>query len=69
MKYFTIITLLSLVFSYIDQPCNAGKLGNGVCVKSDSSLFMESKKALHMLILEVLQDGLVQMILLMLFVV
>ena len=36
MKYFTIITLVSLVFSYIDQPCNAGEYGNGVCVKRSS---------------------------------
>ena len=44
MKYFTIITLLSLVFSYIDQPCNAGKLGNGVCVKSDSCTLYGGQK-------------------------
>ena len=36
MKFFTIITLFALVFSYIDQPCIAGKYGNGVCVKKRS---------------------------------
>ena len=44
MKYFTIITLVSLVFSYIDQPCNAGKYGNGVCVKKSSCTLIGNQK-------------------------
>ena len=44
MKYFIIITLLSLVFSYIDQTCNAGKLGYGVCVKKSSCVLYGNQK-------------------------
>ena len=36
MKFYTNITLFASVFSYIDQPCIAGKYGNGVCVKKSS---------------------------------
>jgi uncharacterized protein YraI len=36
MKLYIIITLLVSIFSYIDQPCSAGKYGNGVCVKKSS---------------------------------
>ena len=36
MKSYIIITLFTLIFSYIDQPCNAGTYGMGVCVKKSS---------------------------------
>ena len=40
MKYFTIIILFFFVFSYIDEPCDAGSFGKGVCVeKSSCKLF------------------------------
>lgn len=36
IKFYIIITLLVSIFSYIDQPCNAGNNGKGVCVKRSS---------------------------------
>ena len=36
MKYFTIISLLFLVFSYIDEPCDSGPFEKGVCVEKSS---------------------------------
>ncbi len=36
MKSYIILTLFTLIFSYIDQPCNAGTYGMGVCVKKSS---------------------------------
>ena len=45
MKYFTIITLLSLVFSYIDQPCYAGIFwAKGVCVKKSTCKLYDYQK-------------------------
>lgn len=44
MKYFTIINLLSLAFSYIDQTCYAGKFGYGVCAKRDSCTLYGDQK-------------------------
>jgi len=69
MKYFTIITLVSLVFSYIDQPCNAGKYGNGVCVKKSSCTLIGNQKGSAYAYEGSAPDGHVQMILMMLFVV
>ena len=36
MKYFTIISLLFLVFSYIDEPCDSGPINKGICVEKSS---------------------------------
>ena len=36
IKFYIFIILLVSIFSYIDQPCNAGNNGKGVCVKRSS---------------------------------
>ena len=44
MKIYIAITLLASIFSYIDQPCNAGKYGRGVCVKKKSCTLYGSQQ-------------------------
>ena len=44
MKIFILITLFAIIFSYIDQPCIAGKNGNGVCVKKSSCTLYGDQK-------------------------